>query len=690
MKKNIINPILAASITLAMASCGENTWNDKYLDGFEGGVNYDNPSATEGKYTLTADDYAAISKLMLAQATTDAETAEAKAIATNMYFDKNGVYTAQVAVPAFMNTAAFPYYLDANGSSVAMTYAEAAETPAELTALAGAMAYTVNTVDYQRVWESEENYTEAFAPSHTAAKSLPAVLKAAYPDATAGQYVVATYNTSATDPVFNAAEEPSFEPTQVLGSLTKGTSIDVKGYVAAISSQGPIVTDGAGSVFVYAPVDNNNLKIGDQVSFTGNVDSYNYGFQIAKGAELNVVGTQEVKNPTPRTWTGSEIDAFVAASMAADATPITPVYSTFNGTVTISGNYINIVLDGTAVQLSPYGATDAVKAMFTDGASVTVEGYVIALASKGKFFNTVVTKVNGNAVKAPAHSAPARVAAVASTVENAVYTYTGSAWTAAEGVSVLNPADYTAMGFANNKLEDAAIYIPAYLKKALPYAQSGDQRFVVYNGAKVNLFVYDGADWTLNDNGLETVTARYTRKNNAWSFVKYLGKAVFNLFDQAQIELDRNYLFVCGDQCATPLDKSKNYGYPVAVTVPVNNGVIVLSTDAYAFTFASSYADDEAGTVTKAPEGTFLLVDSNGRYMYMSGSYNSPNLSAAPAINNGTIDETYLWTASNNGDGTWTIMRGDRTWMLSTNYGSFGGYQVKSDLEVMPSLYILD
>lgn len=66
MKNYIFNSAIAAGLVLSLASCGENTWNDKYLDGFEGGVDYNKPSRVEGEYTLTAADYKAISKAILA------------------------------------------------------------------------------------------------------------------------------------------------------------------------------------------------------------------------------------------------------------------------------------------------------------------------------------------------------------------------------------------------------------------------------------------------------------------------------------------------------------------------------------------------------------------------------------------------------------------------------------------------
>ena len=174
MNKNIFNAFIVGSLAMGLASCSENSWNDHYLDGFEGGVDYDD--AVEGTYALTAADYSSIASIMQGKATTDEEKAAAKAIGTKLYFDKFGIYPAQVALPGFLDTSSFPYYLASNGSVVDITYQEASEVPAELTALAGAKAYTVTAADYKTVWGSDENYIKGFAPVAPAASNLRPIL----------------------------------------------------------------------------------------------------------------------------------------------------------------------------------------------------------------------------------------------------------------------------------------------------------------------------------------------------------------------------------------------------------------------------------------------------------------------------------------------------------------------------------
>lgn len=278
----------------------------------------------------------------------------------------------------------------------------------------------------------------------------------------------------------------------------------------------------------------------------------------------------------------------------------------------------------------------------------------------------------------------------ASVTENAVYYYSGGKWTVADGVVALNPADYTAMGVSNNKLSDPELYLPIFLNSKLPYAQAGDQEYVVYNGTTANLYVYDGSAWTLNENGLETVTGRFEKANGIWSFVKYIGKAIFNEFNEQQIELDRSYLFVSGNICGVVIDKNNSYGYILTTGISVSGGQYVAPTDANAYLFASSCEID--GNVVAAPEGKFLIRDSYGRYLYLQGTYSSANLAKTPALDeNGQIAAGYLWNAANNGDGTWTISceLNGRRWYYSSKYNNFAAYETQSDVDVLPSLYIL-
>lgn len=291
---------------LALSSCDDNSWNDK-LDGFE------EPRPTDVQtieYTLTANDYKTLASNSVNKVLAGDDNAKAlSAVGTQGYF--TDVITPQAYIPALLKDPKFPYFTLSDGSAIKVTYKIATDLPQEVTDLAAAAKYTVSEADYQSVWGSDTDFANAFAPSHTASRSLPGILKTALPDAQAGDYVIVNYNTAAQDPNFGSSETPEFKLSSVLGSLTnmtKGDEITVNGYVAAISTQGPVVTDATGSVFVYAPTNNSTLKLGDQISLASTLDSYNYGWQIARGSTPEVMGTQSVKNPTakigqPLKWT---------------------------------------------------------------------------------------------------------------------------------------------------------------------------------------------------------------------------------------------------------------------------------------------------------------------------------------------------------------------------------------------------
>lgn len=523
MKQYINKFLLLSGCALAFAACDENSWNDK-LDGFEEPVPTDVQSI---EYTLTAADYALIASNSTNKAIAGDEFAAAlSAVGKQGYFTSE--ITAEKYVPALLTDPKFPYFALSNGSSVKVTYQTAGELPQQIEDMVNAEKYTVTEADYQSVWGSEDDYTNAFTPAHPASSAIPALLKEKYAEsAVADDYVIVNYNTSDVDPDFGTPE-PEFELTSVLGSISVNDQIDVNGYVAAVGTQGPVVCDATGSIFVYAPTNNADLKVGDQVTFSATVSSYNYGFQTAKGATVEVVGTQEVTYPAAKTWTGAEIDQFVAEKMAAGAALVTPVYSKFTGTVTVSGNYINVILDGTTVQVSPYGATNALKAQLTDGATVTFEGYVMALASKGKYLNTIVTKVGSTAITTQSvNAADTRaMVSVPSVNENAIYKYDGSNWVAAPSTVILSHADYQAMGQSYDNLSGTvpATLLPTYLGQKYPYAVADQQVFVVYyyyNGSatvtRCDEYTFDGSNWTLND-GVVTETAQFVKSNGNWNY----------------------------------------------------------------------------------------------------------------------------------------------------------------------------
>ena len=345
------------------------------------------------------------------------------------------------------------------------------------------------------------------------------MLAGKYPDAELGDYVVVNYNWSETDPVFNAqpTPDPGFEPTAVLGSLEMDQTVTVRGWITGVCERGYIVTDASGSVFAYygGGIDIASYPIGAEIEVTAPVSSYNKGWQL-DGSK--VISETVNKNgepytyPAPEVLTGSKMDELITRADNELA-----MYVQMTGTVAVSGNNINIVVEGAEeAKGSAYFSTEAQKEMLTDRAKVTVTGYFIAVAGT-RYMNTVVTDIKTGA------AAPARVAQLASTGKAQAYYFNGTRWSKPNNVTALSAAqcnEITGKTYGNLTKAQADYALPIFLKQTFPYAQAGNQQFIVFNCNDVKAYVgrqyiFDGAEWAEND-GIEETTLQFVRQGGSW------------------------------------------------------------------------------------------------------------------------------------------------------------------------------
>lgn len=519
MRKSIYSGLLLSAMVVAMTGCDDNAWNDK-LDGFDG----DEPITVEKtiEYTLTAADYAAIASNSTNKALAgDVDAAALAAVGTQHCFTEAA--PASKYAPAFLASSGFPYFTLSDGSSIKLTYNVAAALPAEVAALSAADQYVISDVEYQRAWDSDENYIEAYTPAVPPTRNIPKALADVFDDAESGTYVIVNYNYSDVEPIFGGVgggDEPEqFAMSNVIGELTLGASVDINGVVTAKSTNGMIITDLGGSVFMYygSSFVYDDYQIGDQLVINASVGSYNKGFQLTgSSATVEKVGTQAYTYPAPVVLDGAALDAAITRTDDAIAQ-----YAQITGTVAVNGNNINIIVAGAeTAQGGAYYAPDDFKAKLQDGANVTMTGYFIAIAGK-RYCNFVVTDV-----KEASAAAKAPVVPVATTNTNAVYVYNGSAWSVVSGVTVLQPADYVKMGqtYGNLSKEQPAQFLPNYLAEKFPYAQADDEQYVLYKyydgsatAYKCDQYKCDGLTWTLN-NGIATETAQFVRNKGVWNF----------------------------------------------------------------------------------------------------------------------------------------------------------------------------
>lgn len=522
MNTKIYLPLVALCGLAALTGCDENAWND-HLDGFDATFNPTQVKSVE--YTLTDADYAAIAsnatnKALAEQA--DAEQALA-ALSGNKYFTDK--ITPDVYVPAFLASTASPFYTLTDGSSINLTYRVATAYPKEVTESAGAKTLTVSSGFYQSsVWESDDNYIDAFAPEKPASKFLPGYIKDNIADPQEGQYVVVTYNEASQNPVFGGVpggDEPSgFTMSDVLGDISAADGVTADGVVGGACTCGFVLTDLGGSIFVYmgSGFDPATYPVGTQLHLEGEATSFKGNLQIAQGAEITEMGSQEYTFPAPVTFTGADLDAVL--TRPADQLAI---YGKISGKVIVSGNNINIEVAGAeTAKGSIYYPTDAQRAALVDGADAEVTGWFVSI-SGSRYCNFIIDQMTVSAAGAPRKAVGRAPAAPVPTTElNAVYRYDGSKWSVPADFIVLNPADYKAMGQSSNQLGSltALQYLPVFMKQKFPYTQKDDSRFVLFfNGEAYNCYnyIFDGSEWIYND-AIETQTSQFVRSNGKWMF----------------------------------------------------------------------------------------------------------------------------------------------------------------------------
>ncbi len=157
-----------------------------------------------------------------------------------------------------------------------------------------------------------------------------------------------------------------------------------KGTVVATYARGFLMNDGTGSILVYlgsAPA----VAAGDAVTVSGKTSSYGGLLQFAAGTSVEKTGTATVTHPTATVMDGAAMDAYLTAPEIK--------YVEYTGTLTISGNYYNVAIEGAATAMgSIQYPLDNIKNSLTNGSVVKVTGYLIGVSSS-KYVNTMAVKV---------------------------------------------------------------------------------------------------------------------------------------------------------------------------------------------------------------------------------------------------------------------------------------------------------
>ncbi len=143
-----------------------------------------------------------------------------------------------------------------------------------------------------------------------------------------------------------------------------------------------------------------------------------------------------------------------------------------------------------------------------------------------------------------------------------------------------------------------------------------------------------------------------------------------------RITSGKAYLIVTtdGKVAAGPVPANKTFGYLPKVEVNAVDDIITLNTDANEFVFEEASA---AGSTSTA----YKIKQKDGRYLYMSGTYTSPNVDANPSSGQ-------YWNVSEWNLGMGIVNTSNNKYMqYSTTHSSWGVYDSAQDGALMPELY---
>lgn len=162
------------------------------------------------------------------------------------------------------------------------------------------------------------------------------------------------------------------------------TETQTEGVVVATYGRGVLLSDGTGHILVYQgsamePV------VGDKIQVVGETTLYGGMLQFKNVTVTPVSSGNEVVRPEPTVLDAAGMDAQLAKTVVE--------YIEYVGTLSVSGNYYNVNIDGATTAIGSLQYIDAsAHPAAVDGAKIKVRGYFIGVSS-GKYVNTMTVAV---------------------------------------------------------------------------------------------------------------------------------------------------------------------------------------------------------------------------------------------------------------------------------------------------------
>ena len=251
--------------------------------------------------------------------------------------------------------------------------------------------------------------------------------------------------------VVNVSQEgvpPTGQSVTEIVALPDDSGVEtLESTVVGKTTKGFVISDGTTAIYAYDS-GANAVEIGDVVKVLATKTTYNGVPELASLTSVEKTGTAAVNYPSAKDITA---DALTYEASVAE-------YITFTGTLTKSGNYYNVALDGidsATKQGSLVYPVEALGADAFDGQSITVTGWFNGLSGGGKYINMIVTKIIGANAKGTLSNpyTPAEAAAAVaglSWTSNTEYEHTDEVYVKGKICKIGSKGTYTEGGTYGN------------------------------------------------------------------------------------------------------------------------------------------------------------------------------------------------------------------------------------------------
>lgn len=176
------------------------------------------------------------------------------------------------------------------------------------------------------------------------------------------------------------------QEVSVAGAIAAEKDAELKvgpALVVAAASAGFLIEQDGARLYVYGT---NTVAVGDNVTVTATRGEYGGVAQLTNVSDVTVNSKgNTVTYPTAKDITSS------FGSYSSDSRE----YVTFKGTLTISGNYFNIAVEGSDTVIGALVKPNGDYSAF-NGKAVTVTGYFLYFASNGKYLYIIATDIKAD------------------------------------------------------------------------------------------------------------------------------------------------------------------------------------------------------------------------------------------------------------------------------------------------------